>query len=71
MPDSPTYCVSLCEGDRCVPLPSLDDTPATIAALLPFLRALTQRLRKKGAMGRVEVTNGRDGTVVATRSVWP
>jgi hypothetical protein len=71
VPEPPTYLVSLCEGDRCLSLFNVDDVPVTVADLLPFLAELADRLRAKGAMGRVVVTEGQSGVVVASRRVWP
>ncbi len=71
MPEPPPYLVSLCEGDQCLPLFRIDDTPVTVAELLSFLAELADRLRMKGAMGRVVVTDGQSGGVIAARQVWP
>lgn len=71
MPEPPTYLVSLCEGDQCVPLFTIAETPVTVADLLPFLAELADRLRAKGAMGRVVVTDRQTGAIVAARQVWP
>jgi hypothetical protein len=71
MPEPPSYLVSLCEGDLCRPLFTIDDASVTVADLLPFLAELAVRLRSKGAMGRVVVTDRESGAVIATRQVWP
>ena len=67
----PTYRIALCEGARCIPVLDLDDAPATEAEAVAFLAQIAQRLRERGAVGRVLLLNGRAGAVVAARRVWP
>ena len=72
MPDQPpTYLIALCEGTRCVPVLELDDAPTTEAEAVVLLAQVADRLRDKGAIGRVLLLDGRTGAVVAERRVWP
>ena len=49
----------------------LDDAPTTEAEAVALLAPLADRLREKGAIGRVLLLDGRTGAVVAERRVWP
>ena len=66
----PTYPIALCEGVRCMPLLNLDDASATEAEAVAFLAKIADRLRDRGAVGRVLLLDGRAGAVVAARRVW-
>ena len=63
------YRLALCEGERCVLLGGVAERsrPAAQAAL----GREAERLRGAGLVGRLVLLDGRAGTVLAARRVWP
>ena len=79
MPDPPppapsAYVIAHCEGRRClevVDFADLTDKAPTEAEAVLVLEGLAARFRAGGAVGRLVLLDGRAGTVVAERRVWP
>ena len=68
---TPPYRVDVCDGAGCVPLLALDDTPVAEEEAVGFLAEPARRLRAKGAIGELRLSDPGSGRVVATRRVWP
>jgi hypothetical protein len=73
-----SYLVTLCEGERCLPLVAIvdrdehaRDEPTGQARLEATLLALARVLRDNGAVGRLFLMNQQTGDLIATRRVWP